>query len=277
MEKIKGGKQIAFSEEKITSSEGKDSSGERKDSLSSEGKDSLSTASGPLGPDKLAISQWAEDDKPREKLMTLGADSLSNAELLAILIGSGSRKESAVDLMKRLLGDCENNLNAVGRKSISELMRYHGIGEAKAITILAACELGKRREHEEHLKRKDLGSPDAIYHHLLPRVRDLDVEEAYIVLMNQNFKHLKTHCLSHGGITETAVDVRVIIREALQVNATIVALAHNHPSGNLKPSKQDDQLTRQVQEACKVMRLHFLDHIIVTDGGYYSYRDEGRL
>ena len=244
---------------------------------SGERQDRRPAASGFIEPDKLSISQWAEDDKPREKLMTLGADSLSNAELLAILIGSGSRKESAVDLMKRLLGDCENNLNAVGRLSISELMKYHGIGEAKAITILAACELGKRREHEEHLKRKDLGSPDAIYHHLLPRVRDLDVEEAYIVLMNQNFKHLKTHCLSHGGITETAVDVRVIIREALKVNATVVALAHNHPSGNLKPSKQDDQITKQVQEACKMMRLHFLDHIIVTDGGYYSYRDEGKI
>lgn len=255
MEKTKGGKTLSVAEE----------------------NNGIITTGANLEPDKLSISQWAEDDKPREKLMTLGADSLSNAELLAILIGSGSRKESAVDLMKRLLGDCENNLNAVGRLSISELMEYHGIGEAKAITILAACELGKRREHEEHLKRKDLGSPDAIYHHLLPRVRDLDVEEAYIVLMNQNFKHLETQCLSHGGITETAVDVRVIIREALKVNATVVALAHNHPSGNLKPSKQDDQITKQVQEACRVMRLHFLDHIIVTDGGYYSYRDEGKI
>ena len=223
------------------------------------------------------ITSWAEDDRPREKLARIGAENLSDAELIAILIGKGSTKESAVDLMKRILKDCDNNLGILGRKSISELTAYNGIGEAKAISILAACELGKRREHEDKLERLDLSQPEAIYQHLLPKMRDLDVEEAYIVLMNNNYKHIKTIRLSHGGITETAVDVRVIIKEAVLCNATIVALAHNHPSGNIHPSGYDDQITRQVKSACDAMRLHFADHIIVTDGAYYSYHESGKL
>ena len=223
------------------------------------------------------ITSWAEDDRPREKLARIGAENLSDAELIAILIGSGNTKESAVDLMKRILKDCDNNLGILGRKSISELTAYNGIGEAKAISILAACELGKRREHEDKLERLNLSQPDAIYQHLLPKMRDLDVEEAYIVLMNNNYKHIKTVRLSHGGITETAVDVRVIIKEAVLCNATIVALAHNHPSGNIHPSGHDDQITRQVKSACDAMRLHFADHIIVTDGAYYSYHESGKL
>ena len=223
------------------------------------------------------ITSWAEDDRPREKLARIGAENLSDAELIAILIGSGNPKESAVDLMKRILKDCDNNLGILGRKSISELTAYNGIGEAKAISILAACELGKRREHEDKLQRLDLSQPEAIYEHLLPKMRDLDVEEAYIVLMNNNYKHIKTVRLSHGGITETAVDVRLIIKEAVLCNATVVALAHNHPSGNIQPSGNDDQITRQVQCACDAMRLHFLDHIIVTDGAYFSYHESGKL
>ena len=225
----------------------------------------------------MPITSWAEDDRPREKLARIGAENLSDAELIAILIGSGNPQESAVDLMKRILKDCDNNLGILGRKSISELTAYNGIGEAKAISILAACELGKRREHEDKLERLDLSQPDAIYQHLLPKMRDLDVEEAYIVLMNNNYKHIKTVRLSHGGITETAVDVRVIIKEAVICNATIVALAHNHPSGNIHPSGHDDQITRQVKSACDAMRLHFADHIIVTDGAYYSYHESGKL
>ena len=237
---------------------------------------SLSTGEGG-GRGQFPITSWAEDDRPREKLARIGAENLSNAELLAILIGSGNTKESAVDLMKRILKDCDNNLGVLGRKSIAELTEYNGIGEAKAISILAACELGKRREHEEVRQRIDLGSPDGIYKHLLPKIRDLDVEEAYIVLMNNNYKHIKTVRLSHGGITETAVDVRLIIKEAVLCNATVIALAHNHPSGNIQPSGNDDQITRQVKRACDAMRLHFLDHIIVTDGSYYSYRESGKL
>ena len=213
------------------------------ESLSPSG--SLPTGEGG-GRGSFPITSWAEDDRPREKLTRIGAENLSNAELLAILIGSGNTNESAVDLMKRILKDCDNNLGTLGRKSISELSQYNGIGEAKAISILAACELGKRREHEDKLERLDLSTPDNIYAHLLPKIRDLDVEEAYVVLMNNNYKHIKTVRLSHGGITETAVDVRLIIKEAVLCNATVVAIAHNHPSGNIQPSGYDDQITQQV-------------------------------
>lgn len=227
--------------------------------------------------EKLNINEWAEEDQPREKLMRLGADALSNAELLAILIGSGSTKETAVELMKRVLNECDNNLNTLGKMSINELCAFNGIGEAKAITILAACELGKRRAREKAAERPDLGSATAIYNYMHPRMQDLDTEEAWILLMNQNYKLLKEERLSHGGITETAVDVRVIMREALLHHATIIALCHNHPSNNNSPSRVDDILTHRVKGACDLMRIYFLDHIIVCDGQYYSYREQGRL
>ena len=234
------------------------------------------SSSASLSP-KLSIANWAEEDRPREKLARLGAQALSNAELLAILIGSGSAKESAVELMKRVLADCNNNLNTLGKRTIHELTQYNGMGPAKAITILAACELGKRRQLEKAEERPDLGSATAIYNHLHPLMQDLDTEEAWILLMNQNFRLIKRERISHGGISETAVDVRVIMREALLNNATVLALAHNHPSQNTRPSKDDDALTERVRKACEVMRIFFADHIIVTDGRYYSYREEGRL
>lgn len=226
--------------------------------------------------DKLTIAHWSPEDQPRERLRDLGPQALSDAELLAILVGSGSRNESAVELMKRLLADCNNNLNTLGKRSIHELMQYHGVGEAKAITILAACELGKRRQREQAEERPDLGTATRIYNYLHPRMQDLDVEESWLLLMNQNYKLIKSLCLSHGGITETAVDIRLIIKEAVLANATILAIAHNHPSGSLRPSKDDDQLTQAVKQACDTMRIHFLDHIIITDGSYYSYHEQGR-
>ena len=227
--------------------------------------------------EKLNINQWAEEDRPREKLMRLGADALTNAELLAILIGSGSTKETAVELMKRVLNECNNNLNTLGKMSIRDLCEFNGVGEAKAITILAACELGKRRSREKAELRPDLGSATAIYNYMHPRMQDLDTEEAWILLMNQNYKLLKAERLSHGGITETAVDVRLIMKEALLHNATIVALCHNHPSNNPHPSRDDDQLTDRIRKACDIMRIHFLDHIIICDGIYYSYKEQGKL
>lgn len=230
-----------------------------------------------MSEEKLNINQWAEEDRPREKLMRLGAGALTNAELMAILIGSGSPKESAVDLMKRILNDCQNNLNQLGKMSIRELQVYKGMGPAKAISILAACELGKRRQLEKVQERKDLGSPQDIYDYMRPMMQDLDTEEAWILLMNQNYKLIKAERLSHGGITETLVDVRVIVKEALLNNATIVALCHNHPSNQTKPSSDDDRLTERVKKACELMRIYLLDHIIVTDGGYYSYREKGRI
>ncbi|GAB6950175.1 DNA repair protein RadC [Hoylesella timonensis 4401737 = DSM 22865 = JCM 15640] len=227
--------------------------------------------------ERLSIVHWAEADRPREKMERLGASALSPAELLAILIGSGSVDESAVDLMKRLLNDCNNNLNTLGKQTLQELTHYKGIGPAKAITILAACELGKRRAMEKAEERADLSSALAIYEYMHPRMQDLDVEEAWILLMNQRYKLIKAMRISHGGISETAVDVRVIMREAVLSNATVLALCHNHPSNQAFPSTEDDRLTKRVQEASQLMRIYFLDHIIVTDRRYYSYREEGRV
>lgn len=226
---------------------------------------------------KLTINNWAEEDRPREKLMRLGADSLSNAELLAILIGSGSPRESAVELMKRVMNDCQNNLNTLGKMSIDELQQYNGIGAAKAVTILAACELGKRRQAEAAADRQDLGSASAIYDFMHTKLQDKDVEEAWVLLMNQNYKLIESKPISRGGLTETSVDVRVILKSALLKNATVVAICHNHPSNNAHPSREDDIITKRVKEACEIMRLYFLDHLIITDGTYYSYREEGRI
>ena len=227
--------------------------------------------------DKLTIKQWDEADMPREKMERLGAEALSNAELLAILIGSGSHEESAVDLMKRVMNDCGNNLNTLGKKTIKELCDYKGVGSAKAITILAACELGKRRQLEKAEERLDLGSAVAIYEHMHPLMQDLDVEEAWVLLMNRNFKLIKKVRISHGGISETAVDVRVIMKHAIMNNATVIALCHNHPSNNPRPSGDDDRLTKRMKEACQLMRIFFLDHLIITDGRYYSYHEEGKI
>ena len=226
---------------------------------------------------KLSIKDWDEADMPREKLERLGAEALSNAELLAILIGSGSTKESAVDLMKRVMSDCNNNLNTLGKLTITDLMKYNGVGPAKAITILAACELGKRRQAEKAEERGKLDSALAIYEEMHPVMQDLDVEEGWVLLMNQNFKLIKKMCISRGGLTETAIDVRVIMKQAIMSNATVIALCHNHPSGGLRPSGADDSLTNKVKDACNLMRLFFLDHVIITDGGYYSYSEEGRI
>lgn len=227
--------------------------------------------------EKLTITDWAEEDRPRERLERFGAEALSNAELLAILIGSGTPEQSAVDLMKTVLASCHNNLNTLGKMSISDLEAFKGIGPAKAITILAACELGKRRAREKAEEREDLGSATAVYNYMHPRMQDLDVEEFHILLMNQNFKLIRAVRISHGGLTETAVDIRVIMKEAILANATVMAVCHNHPSGNTRPSRQDDQLTERIRKACDIMRVYFLDHVIVTDGAYYSYREQGRL
>jgi len=233
---------------------------------------------------KLTINQLPEDDRPREKLMRMGAQHLSDAELLAILIGSGSQNETAVELMQRILNDCseadnhsKNALNTLGKMSLNELLRYHGMGPAKAITVIAACELGRRRQAEQAAQRRQLDTPEAIYDYMLSRLQDEPVEQAWVVLMNHNCRLIKAECLSRGGITETAVDVRLLVKAALLNNATVVALCHNHPSGNARPSGDDDRLTERVKNACSLMRLHLIDHLIITDGDYYSYRDAGRL
>lgn len=227
--------------------------------------------------DKLNINQWAEEDRPREKMERQGAQALTDAELLAILVGSGSPQEDAVSLMKRILADCNNNLNTLGKLTIRDLCKYNGVGPAKAITILAACELGKRRQMEKAEERPDLGTATKLYNHMHPVLQDCDVEEFWLLLMNQNYRLIKKIRISHGGITETAVDIRIIMREAVLANATILAVCHNHPSGNLRPSTHDNDLTVQIQRACKLMRIHFMDHVILTDGSYFSYLETGRL
>ena len=197
--------------------------------------------------DKLTINKWSEEDRPREKLERLGPQALSDAELLAILVGSGSTKEDAVSLMKRILADCNNNLNTLGKMTIRDLCQYNGMGEAKAITILAACELGKRRQLEKPEERPDLGTATRIYNHMHPVMQDLDVEEFWLLLMNQNYRLIKKVRIAHGGITEVSVDIRIIIREAVLANATILAVCHNHPSGSLRPSQADNDLTQSIQ------------------------------
>lgn len=226
--------------------------------------------------DKLTINQWSEEDRPREKLERLGPQSLSDAELLAILVGSGSTKEDAVSLMKRILADCKNNLNTLGKLTIRDLCQYNGVGPAKAITILAACELGKRRQQEKAEERPDLGTATRIYNHMHPKMQDLDTEEFWLLLMNQNYRLIKELRIARGGITEVAVDVRLLLKEALLCNATILAVCHNHPSGSLNPSHADNDLTKNIMQACDLMRIHFMDHVIITDGHYYSYHEEGK-
>ncbi|MBR6980034.1 MAG: DNA repair protein RadC [Prevotella sp.] len=226
--------------------------------------------------EKKNITEWSIGDRPREKFMERGAEALTNAELLAILIGSGTTKETAVDLMKRILNDCDDKLNTLGKKSLEELMEYNGIGMAKAITILAACELGRRRQ-SENVERLRINSANSIYLYLHPKMQDLDVEQAWVLLMNQNYKLIKAERLSVGGISETSIDVRLVIKLAVINNATVIAIAHNHPSNNPKPSKEDDRITERVKKACDIMRIYFLDHVIVTDGQYYSYNEQGRL
>jgi DNA repair protein RadC len=226
--------------------------------------------------EKLNINQWAEEDRPREKMANLGTEALSSAELLAILIGSGSVKESAVDLMKRILNDCNNSLNTLGKKSIHDLCQYNGVGPAKAITILAACELGKRRQAETPEERPDLGNATSIYNHMHPVMQDLDVEEFWVLLLNQHHRLIKKMRIARGGITATIVDIRLIIREAVLCNATQLVVCHNHPSGNIMPSKDDDNLTLNIMRACQIMNIYFADHVIITDGAYYSYHEKGK-
>lgn len=226
---------------------------------------------------KLNINQWAEEDRPREKMMLHGAGALSNAELLAILIGSGSTDESAVELMRKVLADYRNSLSELGKSGVEELCRYKGIGPAKAITLLAASELGRRRKEEGTLERLQVRSSEDIYRLFYPLMCDLPVEECWILLLNQAGKVIDRIRISQGGLASTAVDIRCVLREALIRRAVSMVLCHNHPSGNLRPSREDDRLTESLRQAAVTVNLRLLDHVIVTDGKYYSYADEGRI
>ena len=227
--------------------------------------------------ERLTITQWAEEDRPREKMMLHGVSALSNAELLAILIGSGNTEESAVELMRKVLADYSNNLNELGKASIDELCRYKGIGPAKAITILAASELGKRRKEEKVEERVTILSSKDVYECFYPLMCDLPTEECWVLLLNQASKVIEKVKIGAGGLNATAVDVRCILREALLKRASAIALCHNHPSGSIRPSREDDRLTQQVNQASQCMNIRLVDHVILTDGAFYSYADEGRI
>ena len=221
------------------------------------------------------ITNWSEDDKPREKLMLKGKSVLSDAELLAILIGSGSKNESAVDLSKRILASVDNNLNALGKLSITQLMTFKGIGEAKAISIIAALELGRRRRSEDALELKKVTSSKVIFEIMQPIIGELPHEEFWIIYLNNSNKVISKSQLSKGGITGTLVDVRIVFKTALEMGATALILCHNHPSGTLVPSEADKQITRKLKLAGESLEIKVLDHLIVTEASYFSFADEG--
>ncbi len=221
------------------------------------------------------ITNWSEDDKPREKLMLKGKSVLSDAELIAILIGSGSRSESAVDLSKRILASVDNNLNALGKLSLSQLMQFKGIGEAKAISIIAALELGRRRRAEDAVELKKVTSSKIIFEIMQPIIGELPHEEFWIIYLNNSNKVIAKSQLSKGGITGTLVDVRIVFKTALEMGATALILCHNHPSGTLIPSDADKQITRKLKLAGDSLEIKVLDHLIVTETSYFSFSDEG--
>lgn len=227
--------------------------------------------------EKLNIKQWAEDDRPREKMASKGAGALSDAELLAILIGSGNADESAVALMQRVMADCEGDLNRLGKWEVRDFLRYKGMGPAKSLTVMAALELGRRRKMQEHKLRPTIDSSAAVYDFFHPMLCDLPVEEFWILLLNQAARVIAPVRISRGGISQTSVDVRDILREALLQRATQLVLVHNHPSGNPHPSTLDRQLTKRIQEAAELMQIRVTDHVVVCDGRYYSFNDEGIL
>jgi len=224
-----------------------------------------------------SIKSWNEDDRPREKMLLKGKLALSDAELVALLIGSGSRNESAVALGQRILGSVSNNLNELGRLSLYDLMQFKGIGEAKAITITAALELGRRRRGEVALEKKKIRASTSVFELMQPILGELDHEEFWVIYLNNSNKILQTVQLSKGGITGTVVDIRLAFKTALQLGAVAVILAHNHPSGTLKPSTADIELTKKLKTAGESLDIKVLDHLIVTEKAYFSFADEQML
>jgi DNA repair protein RadC len=222
-----------------------------------------------------SIKQWSEDDKPREKLMLKGKAALSDAELIAILIGSGTRNESAVDLSKRILAKVEHNLNALGKVSLQQLMEFKGIGEAKAVTIAAALELGRRRRAEDSIELSKITSSKAVFDLMQPIIGELIHEEFWVLYLNNSNKVIYKAQLSKGGITGTIVDVRILFKTALEHNATSVILTHNHPSGKLQASDADLAITKKLKFAGEQLDVKVLDHLIITENGYLSFQDEG--
>lgn len=227
--------------------------------------------------ESFSIKNWNQDDQPREKLLYKGKSTLSDAELVAILIGSGNRDESAVALCKRILASVDNNLKALGKLSIKQLMQFKGIGEAKAITIAAALELGRRRRGEEALEREKITSSVSVFELMQPIIGEIEHEEFWIIYLNNSNKILRKNLISKGGITGTVVDVRIVLKNALELGAVGLILTHNHPSGTLKASQADKQVTQKLKLAAQSLDIKVLDHIIVTEKAYFSFADQGIL
>jgi DNA repair protein RadC len=227
--------------------------------------------------EKFTIKSWAEDDQPREKLLLKGKNSLSDSELIAILIGSGNRNESAVALSKRILASVDNNLNALGKLSVKQLCDFKGIGQAKAISIIAALELGRRRRTEAALEHKKVTSPKVIFEIMQPIIGELLHEEFWVLYLNNSNKVIYKAQISKGGITGTVADVRLVFKYAFENNATAIILVHNHPSGKLKASEADIELTEKFQIAGNQLEISVLDHIIITENDFFSLKDNNIL
>lgn len=223
------------------------------------------------------IPQWAEDDRPREKFLLKGKTALSDAELLAILLGSGSRNESAVQLAQRILSQSQQNLNELGKRTVVQLMEFKGIGEAKAITIAAALELGRRRRQEEVQERFKISSSKSVFEIMQPIIGELPHEEFWVLFLNNSNKILHKDLMSKGGMTGTIVDIRLIFKSALEYKATSLILTHNHPSGKLQASDADKEITQRLKVAGQQLDILVLDHVIITETGYLSFADEGIL
>ncbi len=227
---------------------------------------------------KLRITDWAEEDRPREKLLMKGVHVLSDAELIAILIGSGNKHETAVELSQRILFSVKNNLNSLGKLSINELINnFNGIGEAKAITIIAALELGKRRKLAEIEKPERITSSKDVFNLFQPILGDLPHEESWVLLMNQSNKILKKLHISKGGIKGTTIDIKLIMKESIECLATNIVLVHNHPSGSLIPSSDDDDITTKLNVAASFVDICMMDHVIITSESFFSYKDQNRI
>ncbi len=223
------------------------------------------------------ILSWAEEDRPREKLMLKGRAALSDAELIAILIGSGTRELSAVDLSKMILHSVGNNLNELAKLSISDLMKFKGVGDAKAISIASALELGRRRKESEVLKKAKITSSADAYDVIRPYLMDLSHEQFWVLLLNRANEVIRPFQVSIGGVAGTVADPKIIFKSAIEYLASAIILVHNHPSGNLTPSQADKDLTKRVKEAGRLLDTPILDHLIFGDNGYFSFADEGIL
>lgn len=230
-----------------------------------------------MSTEKKSIKEWAADDRPREKMIAKGKAALSNAELIAILIGSGNSKQSAVELSRDILNSVDNNLIDLSNLSLDELMRHKGIGEAKAITIMAALELGKRRRAAEANIPKEVKDSKDTFERFLPYIDDLKQEHFLVMYLNHGKHVLKVECISNGGTTNVIADPKIIFKNALTLNATCIVLGHNHPSGNPRPSTDDRLLTKKLAAAGNLLDITVIDHVIIGNECYYSFRDHGEM